>query len=668
MLMVYLSLILLRSFDKLCESMAGWTKNISLSSRSAYVYVICFNRLNYVCEMNDQRIFLWRPIIFSFGGSGNTQLGKTVKLPCFMFGWYYLTKGLFSETLLPFSYNNREIQVTQDMRSDEKPWYRNWPVTVPKHIDYPKGPLFDLLGNTAKIFPEKTALVFLEKEISYDQLDALSDKFAGALASLSVKKGDCVALFLPNVPQFVIAYYGALKAGAILTAISPLYREREVEFQLSDSKAKTVVTLDSLLPVVDAVRHESSVENVIVTDGGWGSEDVDAVRQTQKGNGHSFQHLLEKHRPSDAPNLEIDGSVDLAALQYTGGTTGKAKAAMLTHANLVSNAMAFASWIKGVQGQETFLTALPLFHIYGMTTSLNVPVYLAAKIVLSTRFEPAKLLGTIQRHRVTVFCGVPTMYQALLASPELSKFDLTSIRVCISGASSLPVQVQEKFMEVTGGLLAEGYGLTEASPVTHCSPVDPTLSTVRVGSIGLPLPDTDARIVDLETGTKTMPVGETGELAVHGPQVMKGYWNQPEETALVLRSGWLFTGDIARMDAEGYFYITDRKKDLIKYKDYSVYPREIEEVLYTHPAVKLCSVVGKPDPLVGEIPKAFVVLKDATFASAEELMLHVKGKVAAYKAVREVEFRKDLPLSSAGKVLRRNLRDEERDAVGSQNL
>jgi long-chain acyl-CoA synthetase len=381
-----------------------------------------------------------------------------------------------------------------------------------------------------------------------------------------------------------------------------------------------------------------------------------ATKTPQAPNVHSFQELL---KPAEPPSVDINPREDLAALQYTGGTTGTAKGAMLSHLNLVSNAVAFAAWIRGASA-DTFLAALPLFHIYGMTTSMTVPVSLAAKMVLLPRFEPASALETIQRQRVTVFCGVPTMYSVLLANPELTKFDLTSIRVCISGASPLPPQVQKKFMQVTGGFLAEGYGLTEASPVTHCNPVDKTMRTVRVGSIGLPLSDTDARIVDVETGEKTRGPEETGELAVKGPQVMRGYWRNPAETALVLREGWLLTGDIARMDSDGYFYITDRKKDLIKYKDYSVYPRELEDVLYEHPAVKLCAVIGKPTPIVGEVPKAFIVLKDGAQATEAELMAFVKEKVAPYKAVREVELRQQLPISSAGKVLRRVLQEEEK--------
>jgi long-chain acyl-CoA synthetase len=379
----------------------------------------------------------------------------------------------------------------------------------------------------------------------------------------------------------------------------------------------------------------------------------------QKPNVYSFQELL-KEKGAKPPKVHINPKEDLAALQYTGGTTGTAKGAMLTHRNLVSNTIMFAAWIRGEVAKETFLTALPLFHIYGMTTSMNVPILLAAKMVLLPRFEPVKALETIQRHRVTVFCGVPTMYSVLLANPELGKFDLTSIRVCISGASPLPPQVQKKFMQITGGFLAEGYGLTEASPVTHCNPVDKTMRTVRIGSIGLPLSDTDAKIVDVETGEKKLELGETGELAVKGPQVMKGYWKRREENAFVFRDGWLLTGDIAKMDVDGYFYITDRKKDLIKYKDYSVYPREIEDVLYEHSAVKLCAVIGKPDPAAGEIPKAFIVLKEGAEATEKEITAFVNEKVAPYKAIREVEFRKDLPISSAGKVLRRALQEEEK--------
>ena len=551
------------------------------------------------------------------------------------------------------------------MSMEEKPWFRFWPADVPKNMKYPAVPLQGVLRKTAEEHPEKTAITYFEGEITYGELDALSDQFAAALASLGVKKGDRVAIFLPNIPQFVIAYFGILKTGAVLTAISPLHREREVEYQLSDSEAETIIALDSLYAIVANVWQETTLKNAIVTSiGEYASKTAILTSESeQKPNVHSFQEVLKKNVDAKPPKVSINPKEDLAALQYTGGTTGTAKGAMLTHMNLVSNTVMFAAWIKGATAKETFLTALPLFHIYGMTTSMDVPIHLAAKMVMLPRFDPLTALESIQKHKVTVFCGVPTMYAVLLANPELARFDLTSIRVCISGASTLPPQVQKKFMDTTGGFLAEGYGLTEASPVTHCSPVDRTMKTVKVGSIGLPLPDTDAKIFDIETGKKALELGETGELAVKGPQIMKGYWKKPEETANVLRGGWLYTGDIGKMDENGYFYITDRKKDLIKYKDYSVYPREIEDLLYEHPAVKLCAVVGKAESIVGEIPKAFVVLKEGAKATEEEITEFVKEKVAPYKAIREVEFRKELPISSVGKVLRRVLQEEEKRKV-----
>ena len=532
----------------------------------------------------------------------------------------------------------------------EKPWFSSWPSEVPRKLLYPDVSLHEILQKTAREHPEKIAIAYRGCELTYKNLDTLSNKFAGAMAALAVRKGDKVALFLPNIPQFIIAYYGALKAGTVITAISPLHREREVEYQLNDSGAETVVTLDSLYPIVANVWGKTQLKHGIVT-----SLESFASKAGENLKVHSFLQLLEKNSPNP-PNVKISPSADLAALQYTGGTTGTAKGAMLTHRNLVANTFAFASWIRGTIAKETFLTALPLFHIYGMTTSMNVPISLAAKMVLIPRFETTMALTTIQKQKVTVFCGVPTMFAALLANPNIATYDLASIRVFISGASPLPPHVQRRFMEVTGGFLGEGYGLTEASPVTHCNPVDRTTQTVRLGSIGLPLPDTDACILDLETGKNYLEPNATGELAVRGPQVMKGYWKRPQDTALVLRDGWLLTGDIGRMDREGYFYITDRKKDLIKYKDFSVYPREIEDVLYEHPAVKLCAVVGEPDPDLGEIPKAYIVLKEGAKATSDEIVRFVEEKVASYKRIREVEFRKELPISSAGKVLKRILR------------
>ena len=559
----------------------------------------------------------------------------------------------------------------------EKPWFKFWPEGVPRHIDYPEVPLFELLRKTAMEYPDHTSIVYFDKAMTYRELDRLSDKFANALVSLSVKKGDKVALFLPNIPQFIISYYGTIKMGGIVTAVSPLYKEREIEHQLNDSEAETIVVWDALYPVLEKVLSKTKVKNIIVTSlkeympstiAFLGSllGKIPSHKVERASNIHFYQELLNKYE-ANPPEVSINPREDLVALQYTGGTTGLAKGAMLTHMNLVSNAVACAEWLRGTKGVETFLTVLPLFHIYGMTTGMNAPIYLAGKMVTlpgSKRgFDAKSTFEAIQKHHATVFCGAPTMYSYLLNNPDCAKYNLKSVRFCISGSAPLPPEIQKNWMKATGGVLVEGYGLTESSPVTHCNPLDKSLKTVKIGSIGLPWPDTDAKIMDMETGNTELSPGETGELAVKGPQVMKGYWKTPEDSRDVLRDGWLYTGDIGKMDEDGYFYITDRKKDLIKYKGYSVYPREIEDVIYEHPAVKLCAVVGKPDPVASEIPKAFIVLKEGKTATPEEIKEFVNSKVAPYKAIREVEFRTELPMTLVGKVLRRVLQEEEKKKV-----
>jgi len=562
------------------------------------------------------------------------------------------------------------VKEKRRIKEPEKPWFKFWPEGVPKHIEYPEIPLSDFLKNTAKDHPNHVAIVYFDKEMTYKELDLASDKFATALSDLGVKKGDKTAIFLPNIPQFVISYYGVMKIGAIETAISPLHKEREVEHQLVDSEAETIVVLDALYPILEKVLARTEIKRVIVTSlkeympsikAFLGSllKKIPSYKVERKPNINFFQELLNKYE-ANPPTVDIDPKEDFAALQYTGGTTGISKGAMLTHMNLVSNAVACVAWLRGTKGEETFLTVLPLFHIYGMTTGMNAPIYLAGKMVMLPRFDALSTFQTIQRHRVTVFCGAPTMYAMLLSNPTLNKHDLSSVRFCISGSAPLSREIQKKWMAVTGGVLVEGYGLTESSPVTHCNPLDRSMKTVKVGSIGLPWPDTDAKIVDMKTGEKELSIGEAGELVVKGPQVMKGYWKMAEETAAVLRNEWLYTGDIGKMDENGYFYITDRKKDLIKYKGYSVYPREIEDVIYEHPAVKLCAVVGKPDPMADEIPKAFIVLKEGMTATEEDIKKFVNTKVAPYKAVREVEFRSELPMTLVGKVLKRALQEEER--------
>jgi long-chain acyl-CoA synthetase len=552
----------------------------------------------------------------------------------------------------------------------EKPWYKSWSTDIPKHIEYPEVPLSEILRKTAENNADQTAIVYFHKMITYRELNEASDRFAAALAALGVKKGDKVAIFLPNIPQFVIAYYGALRIGAVETAISPLYREREVEHQLSDSETETIVVLDVLYPVLERVLAGTKVKTTIVANlkeymptamSVLGSllRRIPSHSVEHKPGTYFFKQLLNAHdeRP---PKVDINPKEDLAALQYTGGTTGIAKGAMLTHMNLVSNAVMCAEWLRGKQTEETFLAVLPLFHIYGMTTGMNAPIYLAGKMVMLPRFEPISTLKAIQDHKVTVFCGAPTMYSMLLANPKVNAFDLSSVHFCISGSAPLPPEIQKKWMEATKGVLVEGYGLTESSPVTHCNPLDATLKTVKIGSIGLPWPDTDAKIMDMEKGEEELGTDQDGELVISGPQVMLGYWKMPEETRDVLRNGWLYTGDIGKMDEDGYFYITDRKKDLIKYKGYSVYPREVEDVICEHPAVKLCAVIGKPDSVAGEIPKAFIVLKEGKTMTADEIKQFVNPKLAPYKALREVEIRTELPMTLVGKVLRRVLHEEER--------
>jgi len=552
----------------------------------------------------------------------------------------------------------------------ERPWFKFWPEGVRKNIDFPEIPLHGLLEETAEKFPEHAAIVYFNKAMTYRELNHLSDRFATALNGLGVKKGDKVAIFLPNTPQFVISYYGISKIGSIVTTISPLYKERELEHQLNDSEAETIVALDVLYPILQKAMASTKVKNVVVTSmkeylppatAFLGSllKKIPSHKVERGPNVHFFQELLRKYQ-TQPPKVEINPREDIVALQYTGGTTGIAKGAMLTHMNLVSNALSCVEWFRGTRGGETFLVVLPLCHIYMMTTSMNASISIAGKMVIFPRFEATSTFQAIQRHKVTIFCGAPTMYAMLLARPDFKNYDLRSVRFCISGSAPLPPEVQKKWMEATGGVLVEGYGLTESSPVTHCNPLDRSMKTVKVGSIGLPWPNTDAKVMDMEAGEKELASGETGEVVVKGPQVMKGYWKMLEETAAVLRNGWLYTGDIGKMDEDGYFYITDRKKDLIKYKGYSVYPRELEDVIYEHPAVKLCAVIGKPDPLAGEIPKAFIVLKDGKSATAEEIKEFVNNKVAPYKAIREVEFRTELPMTMVGKVLRRVLQEEEK--------
>jgi len=553
----------------------------------------------------------------------------------------------------------------------EKPWLNSYEPGVPHTLEYPDRPLHANLEETARRYPDATATIFLEATMTYRQLNELVDRFAAALQQLGVKKGDRVAVYTANNPQFVIGYYGALRAGAIAVSFNPLYAAREVEHQLQDSGAETMLVMSRFYPIVQKVRANTPLKRVIVTNikeyfppltkllFTIAKEKSEGDRQNISGDANTYwlQDLM-KTAPAKPKPVDIKPD-DTACLLYTGGTTGVPKAAELTNANMMANALMCRAWLHDIRdAQEVVITALPLYHSYGMTTCMNLSILTAAAMLLipNPRDIPG-LMKSISKHRPTLFPGVPTMYVAFNNFADIGKYDVSSIRACISGAAGLPVEVQTRFQELTGARLVEGYGLSEASPVTHANPV---FGDNRIGTIGVPWPDTEAKIVDLETGKKELPPGEIGELIIQGPQVMKGYWQKPEETAIALRDGWLYTGDIAKMSEDGYFQIVDRKKDMIIAGGFNIYPRDVEEVLYEHPKIKEAVVAGIPDPRRGETVKAYCVLKEGETATEEEIRDFCRDNMARYKVPTMVEFRSELPKTIVGKVLRRILVEEEK--------
>lgn len=554
----------------------------------------------------------------------------------------------------------------------EKPWLALYPQQVPHSIDYPRKPLQQFLREAAEQFPHKTAIHFLGKELTYKEIYEQAIKLASYLQQLGLQKGDRVSIMLPNCPQAVISYYAILFAGGIVVQTNPLYTERELEYQLNDSGAKIIIALDLLYPRIMKVKAHTKIEHMIITS----IKDYlpfpknvlyPLVQKKQTGMSVRVKHGGDCHLFTKALSLasgkvketDVDPIEDVALLQYTGGTTGFPKAAMLTHHNLTANTLMCTKWMyKCERGNESILGVLPFFHVYGMTTVMNLSIMEGYKMILLPKFDVETTLKTIEKQRPTLFPGAPTIYIALLNHPNLKKYDLSSIKICISGSAPLPVEVQEQFEAVTGGKIIEGYGLTEASPVTHSNFI---WDGKRIkGSIGVPWPDTEAMIVSLETGER-VNVNEIGEIVVRGPQVMKGYWNRPEETAATLRDGWLYTGDLGYMNEEGYFFVVDRKKDMIIASGYNVYPREVEEVLYEHPKVQEAVVIGVPDAYRGETVKAFVVIKEGETCTEEELDQFMRSKLAAYKVPRIYEFRKELPKTAVGKILRRALVEEEKE-------
>ncbi|BAW02545.1 acyl-CoA synthetase (AMP-forming)/AMP-acid ligase II [Thermus thermophilus] len=542
-----------------------------------------------------------------------------------------------------------------------KPWYAHYDPGVPKEAPVPRL-LPEALAETARRFPKKVALEFLGRRLTYAALWREVEAFAKGLQEAGLKPGDRVALMLPNTPQFVIAFYGTLLAGGVGVNTNPMYTPRELRHQLRDAGARFLVILDQLLPRYLEVKGEVPVERVVRT----GIRDylpfpknfLYPLLLRRKGEapkaleGIPWRAFLRPGTPRPVP-LDLD---DLALLQYTGGTTGLSKGAMLTHRNLSANALQVRAWIPDFrEGEEVVLGAIPFFHVYGMTVAMNLALLGGAKLVLLPRPEIKAIVEAIEKHRVTLFPGVPTLYVAFNNFPGIEGRNLKSVRACISGSAPLPLEVAERFERLTGAKLVEGYGLTEASPVTHCNPL---YGERRLGSVGLPFPGVEAKVVDEEG--KELPPGEVGELAIKGPNVMKGYWNRPEETQKALKDGWLLTGDLAKMDQDGYFYIVDRKKDMIIAGGYNIYPREVEEVLYQHPAVQEAAVVGVPDPYRGETVAAFLVLKPEYRGKVTEKDIEAfcRQNLAAYKVPRIVQFRESLPKSSVGKILKRELQKE----------
>ncbi|WP_432737900.1 long-chain-fatty-acid--CoA ligase [Maridesulfovibrio sp. FT414] len=549
-----------------------------------------------------------------------------------------------------------------------RPWLNNYESDVPKSIDFTYRPLFEYLDMTAEKWPKRTAIEFQNWSISYSRLKHESEIIAANLRKQGLEPGDRVAIMLPNTPQMIMTYWAILKAGGVVTMTNPLYMETEIVHQLNDSGAKMLVTVDLLWPKIEKLRDKLPVRKYFITR-------ISDTLNFPLNILYKAKCLRDKNTPKipynetsilkwkalrsgketyNATNVRPE---DTALLQYTGGTTGLSKGCNLTHANLSANVQQCHAMLNKLgRDKEIVLGILPYFHIYGLTVCLNFPTLLGATMVPFPRYVPLDVLKTMHKLKPTLFPGAPALYISLLQQKELDKYDVASVKYCLSGSSPMPVEGIKQFKEVFGAEIVEGFGLTEASPVTHLNPL---IGKRKPGSIGMPLPSTDAAIVDMEVGSVQLPPGKMGELIIRGPQVMKGYYNKPDETAGTLRNGWLYTGDIAYMDEDGYFYIVDRKKDMIISSGYNIYPREVDEVLYKHPKIKEAVTVGLPHKTRGEIIKVYIVLKEGESMDRNEITAYCREKLAGYKVPRQVEFRKELPKTMVGKVLRRALREEE---------
>jgi long-chain acyl-CoA synthetase len=566
---------------------------------------------------------------------------------------------------------------------EHKPWLKKYDKGVPHTLEpYPQIPLFGFLEQAAREYPDNTALIFKPRamkgaldgltggKMSYRTLNEMTDRMAAALAKLGVKKGDRVVILMPNSTQFVIAYYGIMKAGGVVVATNPLYSAREMEHQFNDCGAELAIATSNFYARIKEVQPKTKVKQVVVSHirdymGGFlktlfplNKHTVAEHKADLTGGDVWMSALLAQYTAADRPKLDI-GPEDTAILQYTGGTTGISKGAVALHRNLVADTLAIKSFMPDLrQGKEISLCAIPMFHVYGMVAAMSFAIAAAATIVLVP--NPRDLentLSAINTYQPTIFPGVPTMYNAINNYPDLSRFNIRSIRACISGSAPLMPETQHKFEKLTGGRLREGYGLSEAPTASHCNPI---FGENRVGSIGIPLPDVECKIVSLDEPDKEMGVGEIGELCLKGPIVMKGYWNMPTETNNVLKDGWLYTGDIAKMDEDGYFYIVDRKKDMVIAGGYNIYPTNIEKVIKEHPKVFDVAAAGIPDPYRGETIKVWVVPKPGETLTEQEVIDFCRKELAKFEVPTAVEFRNELPKTMVGKVLRRMLVEEEK--------
>ncbi|WP_018922665.1 long-chain-fatty-acid--CoA ligase [Salsuginibacillus kocurii] len=532
----------------------------------------------------------------------------------------------------------------------EKKWLDFYPETVPKQVDIPSITLYQLLEQAADQYPEQLAVIDGSRELTYKEVKESVDQLAASLYQKGFTKGDRLAVVLPNSAEYIITYFATMRLGGIIVQVNPLYQLDELEYLVADASPAWFVANDIQQKKWHALANSKDIRSLYVP----GSE-VDEAEGVNR-----FYSFLKEGVSTELPPEEVNPSHDVAVIQYTGGTTGRSKGVMLTHSNLLANveqSFAFSDGFLQVPG-ERMLSVTPFFHVYGMTGAMNLTIFAAGTIICQKRFQVEETLELMRKHRPTFFPGVPTMYMALLQHPASTPDLLSSLKVCNSGSAPMPVERMKEFERKTGSTIVEGYGLSEAAPITHRNPVT---GLKKAGSIGIPIPNTDSKIVDRETGTVELQAGEVGELIIKGPQVMKGYWNKQEETAQTLRNGWLFTGDLAKTDEDGYFYIVGRKKDMIIASGYNVYPTEIEEVLYQHEAVKEVCVFGVPDPYRGETVKAAIVLTEGAARSAEDITKWCSKRIAAYKIPKHILFRNELPKTVVGKVLRYKLIEEERE-------